>query len=346
MLYMTTRDKNDAFTVSRVLSGDRGPDGGLFFPFRMPEFGENELTALQEKNFGQTVAEIVNLFFPCRLTLWDVEFCVGRYPAKLQDMKQKIYAAELWHNTQWSYARLEDALSSKIRENGGFSNTTSWIKIAIRIAVLFALYGEMLRSGAVSADQSFDVALATGDFSAAMSVWYARKMGLPVSAIICGCNENSAVWNLLHHGELDTDISTVHTTTEDADIALPEEIERLICGTLGADEARHYAAICERKEIYVLKPERTEALRKGFFVSVISNERLSGLIPSVYRTVDYILGPYTALAYGGLQDFRTKNRENRPALLLADRNPVCDKKLVSDSMGISSRELENKLGII
>lgn len=346
MLYITTRDKYDASTTPKSLLGDRGADGGLYLPFRMPVFSEAELEEFLSGSFGQTVAKVLNLFFSCRLNGWDVEFCIGRYPVKVTDIKQRVFAAELWHNSQNCYSRLENALSEKVREAVCGSATTSWLRIAIRIAVLFGVYGEMLRIGAVASGNCFDVSVATGDFSCAMAAWYARQMGLPIANIICGCNENGAVWELLHHGEVRTDVEAVKTTTPDADFAIPSELERLICGTLGQEEARRYCDICADGGIYAPKQGMLDTLRSGMFAAVISNERLAALIPNVYATNGYILEPYAVLAYGGLLDYRTKHRESRPALLIVDRNPVCDLEYTSATMGLTAEQLKEKLGII
>ena len=346
MLYVTTRDQYDASTTPKSLLSDRGSDGGLYLPFRMPEFAEDELQDFVSGNFGQTMAKVLNLFFSCRLNGWDVEFCIGRYPVKVTDMKQRVYAAELWHNSQNCYSRLENALSEKIRESICGDATTSWMRIAIRIAVLFGVYGEMLHTGAIAPNVTFDVSVPTGDFSCPMAVWYARKMGLPVENIICGCNENGALWELLHHGEIRTDAATIKTTTPDADIGVPDELERLICGVFGQSEARRYSAICADGGVYAPDPGMLDALRKGLFAAVISNERLAALVPNIFATCGYILGPYSALAYGGLLDYRTKHRESRPALLFADRNPICDAEYTADVMGLGVSALKEKLGIV
>ena len=89
-----------------------------------------------------------------------------------------------------------------------------------------------------------------------------------------------------------------------------------------------------------------DTLRSGMFAAVVSNERLTGLIPNVFATTGYVLGPYSALAYGALLDYRTKNRESRPALLIADRNPICDAEYTASAMGLAFSQLKERLGII
>lgn len=340
MLYVTTRDKFDAFTVHRAMGEDRAPNGGLYLPFRMPCLAADELSALREKSFGQCVAELLNGFFCAGLSGWDVEFSIGKNPVKLVSMNHRILIGELWHNQQWDYTHLERVLSERLC---GRKQPSGWMRIAVRIAVLFGVYGEMLRIGSIEPKKEFDVALPTGDFSAAMAVWYARQMGLPVANIICACNENSALWDLMHLGEVRTDVTKIDTVTPLADHALPEELERLVFGTLGVAENLRFCEICGRGGVYTPRPGMLETLRKGMFSAVVSQARLEATIPSVYRTGGYILGPYTALAYGGLLDYRAKTGESRTALLLSDRSPVCDAAFVAGTMEISERELKAKL---
>ena len=77
MLYLTTRDKFDTYTVYRTLHEDTAPNGGLFFPFRLPAVS---LETLKGKTFCECVADVLNLFFSAGLTGKEVEFSVGRYP--------------------------------------------------------------------------------------------------------------------------------------------------------------------------------------------------------------------------------------------------------------------------
>ena len=63
MLYVTTRNQKDAFTVSHVLRENRGADGGLYVPMRLPKLSKQECSQLLNLSFGQCVAEMLNLFF-------------------------------------------------------------------------------------------------------------------------------------------------------------------------------------------------------------------------------------------------------------------------------------------
>ena len=341
MLYVTTRDKTDAFTAPRTLSADRGPDGGLFVPFRMPKLTPEEVCALADMNFGKIVADILNRFFSANLTGWDVDFCVGRNPVKHTSMNYRIWVAEMWHNQNWNFRWLQEHLLERI--SGKQQPVTDWGNIAVRIAVLFGIFGEHMKNGTVDLDHPMDVAVMAGDFSGPMAVWYAREMGLPVGSIICSCNENGAPWDLLHRGQIHTDSVAVSTGIPEADYSLPPDLERLIYAVLGFEENRKYTEICHHGRLYEPDEESAERLSSGLFGAVVSRKRMEGIIRNVSKSGNYLLDPAGAFAYGGLQDYRAKTGVTGPALILSERSPSAAADIVASSLGIPVRTLLDQL---
>lgn len=332
MLYVTTRSKFDTYTVHKANQSDRGPDGGLYLPFRMPSLCKEDLLALAEQTFSQRVANILNLFFNAQLTAWDVELCTGKNPAALVSMSHRILVAEMWHNTDMDYARLESRLAARIcGYEDADRKATSWVGIAIRIALLIAIYGELLQSQVTRPDTVVDIAVAAEDFAAPMAAWYARQIGLPVGNIICS-HGNASVWNLLHQGEVR------------GDEGIPENMERLIAATLGIDDNLRFCECVQNGRIFSTRPGTLETLRQGMYATVCSQDRVYALIPSVYRMANYIMGPQSAQAYSGLQDYRATTGENRLALLMSDRSPEMDSKIVASSLEITEQMLHEKLG--
>lgn len=339
MLYITTRNNRDAYTAQRVLRENRGPDGGMYLPFRPPSFSQAELDALGEKSFNQCVAELLNRMFNTKLTGWDVEFCTGRYPVRLESLRNRIIMAEAWHNLDWNFDRMVKDLVSHIRGGAG-ELPGDWARIAVRIAVLFGIFGELKRAGI---DQPVDISVVSGDFSAPISAWYARQWGLPIGNLVCCCNENNSLWDLIHHGQLRTDAVSVPTATPEADITVPDDLERLIYECGGALEVQRYLDACRRGGLYCPNDAVLAKLRKGLYVSVVSGQRMKTTIPSVYRTHSYLLSPYSALAYAGLLDYRAKTGETRSCLVLAEKSPVCDAESVAGMLGISVEELKKQI---
>lgn len=328
MLYITTRNKFDTYTVHKANQSDRGPDGGLYLPFRMPELTKEQIKAFAQQPFCQRVADLLNQFFGTQLTAWDVELYGGKNPVKLVPMSHRILVAETWRNHDQDHARFASRLAARIcGDSDNMRKPTSWVGIAIRIAMLFGIFAELPATAS-----TLDIAVATEDFSAPMAAWYAREMGLPIGKIICG-HDHPCVWNLLHQGEVR------------ADRNIPENVERLITATLGVEENLRFCEIQEKGRVYATRLGMLEQLNKGMYATVSSRDRVNALIPSVYRMAGYVMGPQTALAYSGLQDYRARTGETRIALLFADRSPMEDIAMVSESMEMSEYRLREILGV-
>jgi len=315
LLYITTRENKDAFTAARALSSDKAADGGLYVPFRLPEFTEEEVLSLKQKTFGQTVAEILNIFFSSRTTGWNVDLCIGRNPVKLISMNHRISIAELWHNPEETYTYIVKKLHERILHQADSRLMPSkWVQITVRIAVLFGTFGEMMRLEMIDGLQPVDLAVTAKDFSIPMACWYARKMGLPIGTIVCGCNDDSALWDLIRRGELNTALTLASAQQE------RESLEWLIQGTLGCDEVKRYLTCCQGKCAYTLTDESLAKLSSGLFAAVVGKNRADMIVSSVKRTSAYTLDSDTALSYGALQDYRAGNSESRIALLVSDRS--------------------------
>ena len=343
MLYATTRSKNDVYTAHKVIHQDCAGDGGLFLPLSLPKYDMDAIQALQSKSCAQNMADVLNAFFSCGMTAFDIEFAIGRSPIRNVSINNRTVIAEAWHNSHWSFDYIIQAISNRLCREELQSITGNWVHIAVRISALFGIYGMLLSSGQVSVNLPLDIAATAGDFATPIAAWYAREMGLPVGNIVCGCNTNGAVWDLLHRGQLVTSATAVRTCTPESDFVVPRNLERLVHATLGQSEADRYMDCCRTGTTFTVNEETFEQLRSGMFASVISDNRVRSVIVNVYRNSGYVLSPYAALAYGSLSDYRSKTGESRTALLLSERSPVRDDHFVAGCMDISVPELEKIL---
>lgn len=344
MLYVTTRIERDAFTAHRALTENRGPLGGFYLPMRLPRYDEARVLEMGEKSFSRNMADVINALFGTELDSWGVEFAIGRYPVKLVRLSGRETVVETWHNPLWRFERLARGIEKAIRQSDQISQTPSdWLMIASRIAVLFGVFGDLIHAGEVSFDKPMDVAVPSGNFSAVMSAWYAREWGLPIGNIICCCNENGSLWNLLHKGEIRTDAVAVRTNTPDCDYTVPPDLERLIFSTLGPAETRRFCETCRRGGTFYLEQYQTERLRKGIHVSVVGSGRMESAIPQLYKTCGYIADPCTALVHSGLTDYRSRTGEGRAALILSEESPAYSLETVARCLGITPMELKKRI---
>lgn len=342
MLYVTTRSNADPVTAHRALTEDRGEDGGLYLPMRMPEFAPEEIAGLKDMSFGQAVAMVLNRLFGTRLDGWDVDFAIGRYPARCVPMSHRIVIAEVWHNLEWDVSWMVKSLLSAMG-GGDAGEPADWARTAVGIAALFGIFSELMKDGTVTPDSPVDIAVSSEDFVPVMSAWYARSWGLPIASIIVCCNENSAPWDLIYKGELRTGAVAIDTATPACDRVVPRDMEQLIYACGGCAEVERFLEACRLGTPYYPGDEAAAMLRRGMHASVVGSKRILSAIPNVYRTNSYILGPYTALAYSGLLDYRARTGESRLALVLSERSPIRDARTVAQAMGIPEEELDTLL---
>lgn len=317
MLYVTTREKQDTYTALRTLTQNRAPDGGLYLPFRLLPFTPEELAHLAARGTAECMAAVLRRFFPARLTGWDVEATIGRTILKTQRMSHRILLAQTYHNSDNDFSWMVRALSARIlgREDM-LPEASEWAAIAVRVAVLFGIYGALGGPGLWDSAHPMDMATAAdNDFSAPISAWYAKQMGLPIGKILCAGSGTGAMWDLMRNGTFR--LETGRGAGEMG--GMPESLERLLCMEFGWDTAARYRQVCGGSGTFRLK--ENQSLREEFYPAVVSRERVQSIIPNVMRTAGCHLDAAAALAYGGMQDYRSATGQIQQTLILVEQGP-------------------------
>lgn len=343
MLYLSTKNQYDTYTAYRAIHSDAAPDGGMYVPFRLPHLDADAVRSLSQKSTCANMAEILNLFFGTGITELDLEYVLGRNHTRLSTMAHRVIIGELWHNVQWNYENTVRAVSDTLRREGMGDLPSDWVETAVRIASIFALYGQTVAEGVLEQGEMLDIAVPVGDFSAPMAAWYARKMGLPIGVIICGCNENSALWDLMNLADMSTGDTVAETLTPLCDHQVPPGLPRLVFETLGLNEALRFDEVCKKGRHFAPAEDQFDLIKSGFFTAVSSISRIDSVIRNVNSTTGYVLSPYDALAYGALLDYRSKSGQGSTCLLISERCPICDDKTTAYALGISAEELATRL---
>lgn len=330
MLYVTTRSRRDTYTAHKSILTDKAPDGGSYVPLQIPSFTDEQILALKDKSFNQTVADILNAFFSSRLTVWDVDFCIGKNPVRLFSMNYRILFAELWHNPRSDFSYTMERLHIKLCGDDSVKKPSLWLHTAVRIAVLFGLYGQLCAQQLLPAGAELDISVYADDFTIPMAAYYARKMGLPINTIVCTCDDNSCIWDLFNRGSM---------LTSAAPESLLCGLEMLISAVHGEGEVSCFLDCCEKKRSYSVSEEQLPALKDGYFATVTGKSRGDKTINSVYRNTGCVIDPVSALCYAGLQDYRSSTGISQLTLIMADRSPSENISQVAKATGVSVQKL-------
>ena len=316
MLYRNTRNKVDSYTAHRVLNTELPTYGGLALPMNIPVLPEQTLQDVLSLSFSEAVSRILNEFFPGRITAWDIACALGKSPARLDAIGQKVLMGVLWDNREHSFEYLVNSLYGCLCGNTNL-RPTRCARFAITVSVVFGLFAEASKQGFLQ----LDFAAAAGDMETVFAAWYAKKMGLPVGTILCVCNENSNTWDFLHRGSLNTAAPVVPSILTEMDVQLPVYLESLIYSSLGENVLAQYVAALEEGAIFSLGEEQLNLLNEGLYSCVVGSNRVADVISSVSKTDGYSLDAYAAAIYGGLQDYRAKTGRNCHTLVWASHKP-------------------------
>ena len=344
MQYVTTRNNECKFTWLDALNEKYAPDGGFFVPMELPVYSDGEITSFAMKNPNQAIAEILNLFFDTELTRWDIDFSAGRYPVRLTGIVRRIAIAEMWHNCDWEFSRTVRDLAALVR---GSRDTElpvgTWFRIVLRIGVLFGVFGELMRDGIAGIGNTVDICVPSGDGTSLCAAWYARKMGLPVGQIIICCNENNNLWSLIHQGELRFGLEPKETCTPDCDRLYPDALELLVHGCGGIPDVLNYASCAQQGKNWFPQEQTWNTLQRNISVSVVWQQRVESTIPTVYKNQGYVFGPYSALCYAGLMDYRSRTGSSGFALIPSERGALRDDQFVARELNMAVSTLHNIL---
>lgn len=330
-MYVSTRDPSALYPAYDALTRQHCPAGGFYTAQTLPRI---DLEQLKKLSVNEGIALALSKLFALQLSGRDIDLAIGKAPVRLVCMNHRITVAESWHNLDWDFSRMVKNIAALLKGTRDTEQPESiWAQIAVRIAVLCGACTQLLRE--LPPHSKFDISVPSGDFSEVMSAWYAREMGLPVENILICCNENNNLWELIHHGELRTGRSVISTSTPACDSAAPALLELLIFACGGEGEVARYLECVRESRTYFPEQEMLERLRLGLRSTVIGKKRLCDTIPGAYATHGYVFGPYSALTYAGLLDYRSRTGENNHGLLLSERGALLDDGFVSDAMGIT-----------
>ena len=345
MLYASTRSKAETYTAQRTLWQDRASDGGYFVPLKLPVFKRTEIIKLKNRTPEDNLALILNKFFRTEFSGKELQFVIGRDYYKLVSIRQKLLLAELWHNPEGELDQLVRMLTRKISVEQRDGEPGEWPKMAVRIGLLFAVFGELADRGEVNTIHPLDLAVPAGDFSWPMAAWYARKMGLPIGTIVCASCDSDGIRDLLHRGQIRLDGAARTSFAPRYDCAVPGGLERFIYTQLGREEVQEFIRKLETGGVYAVNPEQKRLLSEGMYVSVNNSPRLAAVIPNAFRTYGHVLCPYGAMVYTGVMDHQFITGKFNKVMMLCEFSPEKSRDTIARSMGITPAELRKRLNL-
>lgn len=255
---------------------------------------------------------------------------------QMTTLKKNIYAFEIKGDFDVCQALAKHILGDKAfakeifndRERFTSANSISIGRLIPQAVYPFFAYAKMKKWG-----ESFIVSIPSGNFGNMMGTVIAKHMGLPVSTIICGVNENTEFPEFLETG-----IYTVRPSIKSPSSAMivshPSNLARLIdfYGGHMYDERDPVTGNIIKPGIIDRMPDMDE-MRKDLFSIGVTNQEHYDTIRFVYEKYGIILDPHGAVGWKSLEVF-LKGKHDMPAVVYETADPGKFPEDVEKAIGI------------
>ena len=248
-------------------------------------------------------------------------------------------------------------LSAKLKEHGirfSSANSINIGRLIPQVVYYIWSYLQLARQGAIQAGDKINIVVPTGNFGNILAAYYAKRMGLPVSMLICASNKNKVLTDFFRTGVYDTQREFYLTNSPSMDILISSNLERLLYHLSGDDpeEIKALMADLDSSKRYEVS-DKIKAGLGQFYGGFADVEATNKTIGDMYKDNGYLIDTHTAVGYKVYEDYRKATGDDTPAVIASTASPYKFAKSVADSIGLPEqpdgfayiREVEKETGV-
>mgnify|MGYP001410770991 FL=1 len=221
-------------------------------------------------------------------------------------------------------------------------NSINWVRLLPQIVYYFY---SALKIGVPDKEIVFSVP--TGNFGNILAGWMAKKIGLPISKLICGSNQNDILTRFFNNGLMERK-NVLPSYSPSMDIQVSSNFERLLYEINERDTDKVKQQMKEFKNYgnFEITKNQLEKINNLFSAYMISDEETLEIINKVYTDYNYILDPHSAIGYGAAQKALDNNiiSKDMSVISLACAHPAKFPEIISKSINVMPKKpfhLEN-----
>ena len=221
-------------------------------------------------------------------------------------------------------------------------NSINWVRLLPQIVYYFY---SALKIGVPDKEIVFSVP--TGNFGNILAGWMAQKIGLPISKLICGSNQNDILTRFFNNGLMERK-NVLPSYSPSMDIQVSSNFERLLYEINERDTDKVKQQMNEFKDNgnFEITKNQLEKINNLFSAYMISDEETLEIINKVYTDYNYILDPHSAIGYGAAQKALDNNiiSKDMSVISLACAHPAKFPEIISKSINVMPKKpfhLEN-----
>ncbi|MCR4891625.1 MAG: threonine synthase, partial [Lachnospiraceae bacterium] len=216
-------------------------------------------------------------------------------------------------------------LSRELLEKGfrfSSANSINIGRLVPQIVYYVYAYTRLLRDGKIADGEEIHVVVPTGNFGNILAAYYAKRMGLPISRLVCASNENKVLYDFFQTGVYDRNREFILTSSPSMDILISSNLERMIYHIAGNDPLRTSELMKELRETgnYTITDEMRERLQdfRGFYTS---EQGTREKIKQLFSDTGYIIDTHTAVAGHACDSFLSDAEQPLTTVIASTASP-------------------------
>ena len=189
------------------------------------------------------------------------------------------------------------------------ANSINIGRLAPQIMYYFRAYRDLLDAGKIRLGDEVNFSVPTGNFGDILAGYLAKRLGLPVGALICASNANNVLTDFIRTGTYDRRRPLLKTTSPSMDILVSSNLERLLY-LLSGDTALVAGLMKDLNErgYYTVPETLLAAIQKEFGAGFCDDGDAQAVIGRVYRDYGYLMDPHTASGWFVAEQNRGENQ--------------------------------------
>ena len=222
------------------------------------------------------------------------------------------------------------------------ANSINIGRLVPQIAYYVYAYATLLKEEKITAGETINVVVPTGNFGNILAAYYAKNMGLPIDKLICASNENKVLYDFFTTGQYDKNRDFILTNSPSMDILISSNLERLIYHIAGDDAAKNAELMESLKTSgkYQITPEMKAKL-DSFYGNYASEAETCQTIKKVYEDTGYIIDTHTGVASNVFGKYKADTNDDKTTVIASTASPFKFTRAVMGAIDASYEKEED-----
>lgn len=202
------------------------------------------------------------------------------------------------------------------------ANSINIGRLVPQIVYYVYAYAKLLDNQEIEKGEEINVTVPTGNFGNILAAYFAKRMGLPIRALICASNDNRVLYDFFTTGTYDRKRDFILTNSPSMDILISSNLERLIYLSTGSDAAASGALMKDlaEKGSYTV----TEEMRRfmaDFTGGFADQQENAAVIRHIFEETGYLIDTHTGVAAAVYEKYKEKTGDRTKTVIASTASP-------------------------